>query len=71
LIFNNCFLSLSGKGQQLKVARGKDFKEGEKVMALWHNNKRYPAKIIKGLEPGNYFKILIICFIITVNSFKL
>lgn len=41
-----------GKGQQLKVARGKDFKEGEKVMALWHNNKRYPAKIIKGLEPG-------------------
>lgn len=36
-----------------KTARGKDFKVGEKVMAVWHNNKRYPAQITKVLEPGN------------------
>ncbi|XP_046459189.1 PHD finger protein 20-like isoform X2 [Daphnia pulex] len=37
-----------------KASRGKDFKVGEKVMAVWHNNKRYPAQITKVLEPGNF-----------------
>ncbi|KAI9559098.1 hypothetical protein GHT06_015887 [Daphnia sinensis] len=37
-----------------KAGRGKDFKVGEKVMAVWHNNKRYPAQITKILEPGNF-----------------
>jgi hypothetical protein len=39
-----------------KASRGKDFKVGEKVMAVWHNNKRYPAQITKVLEPGKYLK---------------
>ncbi len=29
-------------------------------MAVWHNNKRYPAQITKVLEPGNTFHSLTI-----------
>ena len=35
-----------------KSGRGRDFKVGEKVMAVWNNNKKYPAQITKISEGG-------------------
>ena len=37
----------------VKTGRTKDFKVGEKVMAVWQNHKKYPAKITKVLDGGN------------------
>ena len=42
---------LSRKSAQ-KSNRGKDFKVGEKVMAVWQNNKKYPAQITKVIDNG-------------------
>jgi len=37
-----------------KPTRGKDFKIGDKVMAVWHNNKKYPAQITKVLDNASF-----------------
>ena len=36
-------------------------------MAVWHNNKRYPAQITKVLEPGNFIRFYIDHFFSLTN----
>lgn len=52
----------------MKGSKSKDFKVGEKVMAVWHNNKRYPAQITKVLEPGNFEVIFYDGFVMPVKA---
>jgi len=44
----------SEKNSNAKSNRGKVFEVGEKVLAVWHNNKKYPAQITKVLDNANY-----------------
>ena len=45
---------LSPLGMGIKSSATKEFKSGEKVMAAWKLNRKYPAKIVRFEPDGTY-----------------